>query len=193
MRLWSVLLASFVLATILFFRREFTDPVQAMAAMKIWRSRAALALFGYGHTRWSYDALRQRAVTKFATPSSAPPKPKSAPREPRAAPKRQSASCRGSKAAVLAPLTLAAWQRRHAASLPLRLRKGRQSWPAAGDIIVYGATGFTGRLVAEYLAQHYRGRADAFNWAMAGQCRKLAEVRDSRRACRCPAGRRRRQ
>ena len=29
------------------------------------------------------------------------------------------------------------------------------------DIIVYGATGFTGRLVAEYLAHHYKGRADA--------------------------------
>ena len=29
------------------------------------------------------------------------------------------------------------------------------------DIIVYGATGFTGRLVAEYLAQHYKGRSDA--------------------------------
>lgn len=47
------------------------------------------------------------------------------------------------------------------------------------DIIVYGATGFTGRLVAEYLAQHYRGRADAPNWAMAGRsAAKLAEVRD---------------
>ncbi|WP_338425251.1 saccharopine dehydrogenase family protein [Sphingopyxis kveilinensis] len=47
------------------------------------------------------------------------------------------------------------------------------------DIIVYGATGFTGRLVAEYLAQHYRGRADAPKWAMAGRSlAKLAEVRD---------------
>lgn len=47
------------------------------------------------------------------------------------------------------------------------------------DIIVYGATGFTGRLVAEYLAQHYRGRADAPKWAMAGRSlTKLAEVRD---------------
>jgi short subunit dehydrogenase-like uncharacterized protein len=47
------------------------------------------------------------------------------------------------------------------------------------DIIVYGATGFTGRLVAEYLAQHYAGRADAPRWAMAGRsAAKLAEVRD---------------
>ena len=47
------------------------------------------------------------------------------------------------------------------------------------DIIVYGATGFTGRLVAEYLAQHYKGRPDAPKWAMAGRSLdKLAEVRD---------------
>lgn len=47
------------------------------------------------------------------------------------------------------------------------------------DIIVYGATGFTGRLVAEYLVQHYGGRTDAPKWAMAGRSAdKLAEVRD---------------
>ncbi|WP_432770270.1 MAG: saccharopine dehydrogenase [Sphingopyxis sp.] len=47
------------------------------------------------------------------------------------------------------------------------------------DIIIYGATGFTGRLVAEYLTQHYAGRADAPSWAMAGRsAAKLAEVRD---------------
>ncbi|HEV7340329.1 MAG TPA: saccharopine dehydrogenase NADP-binding domain-containing protein [Sphingopyxis sp.] len=47
------------------------------------------------------------------------------------------------------------------------------------DIIVYGATGFTGRLVAEYLTQHYAGRNDAPKWAMAGRsAAKLAEVRD---------------
>jgi short subunit dehydrogenase-like uncharacterized protein len=47
------------------------------------------------------------------------------------------------------------------------------------DIIVYGATGFTGRLVAEYLTQHYGGRPDAPKWAMAGRSLdKLAEVRD---------------
>ncbi len=47
------------------------------------------------------------------------------------------------------------------------------------DIIVYGATGFTGRLVAEYFATHYAGRADAPKWAMAGRsAAKLAEVRD---------------
>ena len=42
------------------------------------------------------------------------------------------------------------------------------------DIIVYGASGFTGRLVAEYLTA--RG---VKNWAMAGRnAAKLAEVRD---------------
>lgn len=47
------------------------------------------------------------------------------------------------------------------------------------DIIVYGATGFTGRLVAEYLVQHYGDRADAPKWAMAGRSAdKLAEIRD---------------
>lgn len=47
------------------------------------------------------------------------------------------------------------------------------------DIVVYGATGFTGRLVAEYFARHYKGRKDAPKWAMAGRSlAKLAEVRD---------------
>lgn len=46
------------------------------------------------------------------------------------------------------------------------------------DIIVYGATGFTGRLVAEYLIQAYPG-PDAPRWAMAGRSlSKLQEVRD---------------
>jgi short subunit dehydrogenase-like uncharacterized protein len=47
------------------------------------------------------------------------------------------------------------------------------------DIIVYGATGFTGQLVAEYLAAHYTGK-DAPKWAMAGRSLdKLASVRDA--------------
>ncbi|MEM8919785.1 MAG: saccharopine dehydrogenase NADP-binding domain-containing protein [Pseudomonadota bacterium] len=46
------------------------------------------------------------------------------------------------------------------------------------DIIVYGATGYTGRLVAEYLAQQYAGAATP-TWAMAGRSAdKLASVRD---------------
>lgn len=43
------------------------------------------------------------------------------------------------------------------------------------DIIIYGASGFTGRLVAEYMHQQY-GRS--VNWAMAGRNQtKLADVR----------------
>ena len=44
------------------------------------------------------------------------------------------------------------------------------------DVIIYGATGFTGRLVAEYMENQY-GRT--LNWAMAGRsAEKLAAVRD---------------
>jgi short subunit dehydrogenase-like uncharacterized protein len=47
------------------------------------------------------------------------------------------------------------------------------------DIVVYGATGFTGQLVAEYLAAHYKGDAN-LKWAMAGRSKdKLATVRDA--------------
>jgi short subunit dehydrogenase-like uncharacterized protein len=45
------------------------------------------------------------------------------------------------------------------------------------DLIVYGATGYTGRLVAEYLATTHHG--SGLTWAMAGRsAAKLAEVRD---------------
>jgi short subunit dehydrogenase-like uncharacterized protein len=47
------------------------------------------------------------------------------------------------------------------------------------DIVVYGATGFTGQLVAEYLAAHYKGDS-SLKWAMAGRSKeKLAAVRDA--------------
>ena len=47
------------------------------------------------------------------------------------------------------------------------------------DIVVYGATGFTGQLVAEYLAEHYKGDA-SLKWAMAGRSKeKLAAVREA--------------
>lgn len=47
------------------------------------------------------------------------------------------------------------------------------------DIVVYGASGYTGRLVAEYLDSQYAGRDDAPKWAMAGRSEeKLAAVRD---------------
>ncbi|NIJ36528.1 putative oxidoreductase [Sphingopyxis panaciterrae] len=66
-RLWAILLAGFVLLTILFFHREFTDPMQAMMAMKnLAIAGGLLCLFGYGHTRWSYDALRARRRAEVA-------------------------------------------------------------------------------------------------------------------------------
>ena len=51
------------------------------------------------------------------------------------------------------------------------------------DIVVYGATGFTGRLVAEHFVREYGGETPRFSdgpkWAMAGRnASKLAEVRD---------------
>ena len=47
------------------------------------------------------------------------------------------------------------------------------------DIVVYGATGFTGQLVAEYLATRYRNDKQ-LKWAMAGRSLdKLKSVRDA--------------
>jgi short subunit dehydrogenase-like uncharacterized protein len=47
------------------------------------------------------------------------------------------------------------------------------------DIVVYGASGFTGQLVAEYLALRYAKDSD-LKWAMAGRSLdKLAAVRDA--------------
>jgi short subunit dehydrogenase-like uncharacterized protein len=46
------------------------------------------------------------------------------------------------------------------------------------DLIVYGASGFTGRLVAEYLVKQYANDS-SLSWAMAGRSeQKLAQVRD---------------
>ena len=45
------------------------------------------------------------------------------------------------------------------------------------DVIVYGATGFTGTLVAEYLLREYGADGD-LRWAIAGRSRdKLEQVR----------------
>ncbi|MDH3334969.1 MAG: saccharopine dehydrogenase NADP-binding domain-containing protein, partial [Gammaproteobacteria bacterium] len=47
------------------------------------------------------------------------------------------------------------------------------------DVIVYGATGFTGQLVAAYLARQY-GVGDDLRWAIAGRSEtKLRSVRES--------------
>src|SRR5262245_37783928 len=47
------------------------------------------------------------------------------------------------------------------------------------DIVVYGASGFTGQLIGEYLAAHYKGDGSP-KWATAGRSKdKLAAVRDA--------------
>src|SRR5690348_15036807 len=51
--------------------------------------------------------------------------------------------------------------------------------PKKFDIVVYGATGFTGQLVAEYLAARYKADS-GLRWAMAGRSQeKLASMRDA--------------
>jgi short subunit dehydrogenase-like uncharacterized protein len=52
------------------------------------------------------------------------------------------------------------------------------------DIVVYGATGFTGQLVAEYLALHYRDDKQ-LKWAMAG--RSLDKLKSVRNAVGAPS------
>ena len=52
------------------------------------------------------------------------------------------------------------------------------------DIVVYGATGFTGQLVAEYLAAHYKNDKQ-LKWAMAG--RSLDKLKSVREAIGAPA------
>ena len=45
-------------------------------------------------------------------------------------------------------------------------------------VVVYGASGYTGRLVAQYLVRRHGGDS-SLRWAMAGRsAAKLAEVRD---------------
>ncbi len=43
------------------------------------------------------------------------------------------------------------------------------------DVVVYGATGFTGTLIAEYLAQRY-GVTRGVRWAIAGRNAAALEV-----------------
>ena len=37
------------------------------------------------------------------------------------------------------------------------------------DLIIMGATGFTGKLVTEYLIKNYGARNNDFTWALAGR------------------------
>ena len=48
------------------------------------------------------------------------------------------------------------------------------------DIVIYGATGYTGRLVAEHFVREYGSAAGGPTWAMAGRSHdKLEQVRDA--------------
>jgi short subunit dehydrogenase-like uncharacterized protein len=53
------------------------------------------------------------------------------------------------------------------------------------DIVVYGATGYTGRLVGEHFVREYGGKPDAPKWAMAG--RSLTKLQEVRGAIGAPA------
>src|ERR1700676_3603779 len=62
---------------------------------------------------------------------------------------------------------------------PFHSRDQKMKSSSKFDIVVYGASGFTGQLVAEYLAANYIGKG-APTWAMAGRSLdKLASVRDA--------------
>ena len=46
------------------------------------------------------------------------------------------------------------------------------------DLVVMGSTGFTGRLVVEYLLDHYGVKNNQFSWAIAARDeRKLGELK----------------
>src|SRR6059058_4380908 len=82
-----------------------------------------------------------------------------------------------SRLTVFRAMCAPAWAFRTPRNKPLEGKTMKSS--SKFDIVVYGATGFTGQLVAEYLAAHYTGN-DAPKWAMAGRSMdKLASVRDA--------------
>ena len=66
-RLFSILLAGFCLATVLFFHRDFTDPVQATMALKnVAIAGGFLCLFAHSQMRWSYDSMRLTRKAEIA-------------------------------------------------------------------------------------------------------------------------------
>jgi putative oxidoreductase len=70
-RLFAILFAGFSLVTILFFHRQFSDPMQATMALKnVAIAGGFLCLFAHSQMRWSYDSMRLRrrndAVTREA-------------------------------------------------------------------------------------------------------------------------------
>lgn len=66
-RLFAVLLAGFCLLTILYFHRNFTDPMQAAMAMKnLAIAGGLLCLFAHSQMRWSYDSMRLERKAEIA-------------------------------------------------------------------------------------------------------------------------------
>lgn len=58
-RLFAILFAGFCLLTILFFHRDFADPLQsAMALKNLAMAGGFLCLFAHSQMRWSYDSMR---------------------------------------------------------------------------------------------------------------------------------------
>lgn len=67
LRFSSLILAAFTFLTILFFHREFSDPLQATQALKnLAIIGGLLCLFAYGHLSWSYDAMRLKRRAESA-------------------------------------------------------------------------------------------------------------------------------
>ncbi len=58
-RLFAVLFAGFCLLAILFFHRDFADPMQSTMALKnLAMAGGFLCLFAHSQMRWSYDSMR---------------------------------------------------------------------------------------------------------------------------------------
>ena len=51
------------------------------------------------------------------------------------------------------------------------------------DLIVFGATSFTGKLVAEYLDNNYK---DNISWAIAGRSKEKLEAVKEKLSCDAP-------
>lgn len=67
-RLFAILFAAFSLVTILFFHRQFDDPVQSVMALKnVAIAGGFLCLFAHSQMRWSYDSMRLRRQGEVAT------------------------------------------------------------------------------------------------------------------------------
>jgi len=67
-RLFSILFAGFCLLTILFFHRNFLDPMQGTMALKnLAIAGGFLCLFAHSQMRWSYDSMRIARRGEIAT------------------------------------------------------------------------------------------------------------------------------